>query len=188
MQERERSLAGEATGLWWVFLLTGLLWLLVSVVVLRFTTTSVTTVGVLIGIVFVGAAANEMIVSGLARGWRWLHVVLALLFLAGAIWSFVHPDDAFWALASVLGFLLIFKGTLDVVEAAMSREVNPLWGLGLAAGIAELLLGFWASQQYYPARAALILIWVGFFALFRGVGEIVLAFRLRSAHREVVGA
>ena len=48
------------------------------------------------------------------------------------------------------------------------------------AGILELVLGFWASQQLFPARGALLLLWVGFFALFRGISEIVVAFEVRS--------
>jgi uncharacterized membrane protein HdeD (DUF308 family) len=48
------------------------------------------------------------------------------------------------------------------------------------AGILELVLGFWASQQLFPARGLLLLLWVGFFALFRGISEIVTAFELRS--------
>jgi uncharacterized membrane protein HdeD (DUF308 family) len=63
-----------------------------------------------------------------------------------------------------------------------------MWWLGLTAGILEILLGFWASQQFFPARAALILIWVGFMALFRGLSEIILAFQLRHAGRELAGA
>ena len=51
----------------------------------------------------------------------------------------------------------------------------------MAVGILEILLGFWASQQYYAPRATLILVWVGFMALFRGIGEIVFAFELRRA-------
>jgi uncharacterized membrane protein HdeD (DUF308 family) len=51
-----------------------------------------------------------------------------------------------------------------------------------------VLLGFWASQQYYPARAALIIIWVGFLALFRGIGEIILAFRIRDEHKHLAAA
>ena len=83
----------------------------------------------------------------------------------------------------MLGLLLILKGAFDIIAAVMTKEVNGLWGLGLAVGIIEVLLGFWASQQYYPARAALIIIWVGLTALFRGIGEIVLAFGLRSEHK-----
>ena len=110
------------------------------------------------------------------------------MFVLGALWAFIQPEEAFWALASVLGFLLIFKGSIDIIEAVMTKEFNSLWGLGLAAGIIEVLLGFWASQQYYPARAALIIIWVGFMALFRGIGEIVLAFRIRSEHKRLYAA
>ena len=60
------------------------------------------------------------------------------------------------------------------------------WWLGLVAGILELVLGFWASQRRLPAREALLLI--GFFALFRGISEIVIAFELKSAqHRQGPG-
>lgn len=181
----EREAAREFSGLWWVFLVTGIIWLIISLVVLRFDERSITTIGVIIGIVFAIACVNEFVTMGVVQGWRWLHGLLGVLFLLGALWAFIQPEKAFWALASVLGFLLIFKGAIDIIEATMTKEYNHLWGLGLAAGIIEVLLGFWASQQYYPARAALIIIWVGFMALFRGVGEIVLAFRIRSEHKHL---
>jgi uncharacterized membrane protein HdeD (DUF308 family) len=50
----------------------------------------------------------------------------------------------------------------------------------MVAGVLELFLGFWVSQQEFPARALLLLIWVGFFALFRGFSDILLAFEVRS--------
>jgi uncharacterized membrane protein HdeD (DUF308 family) len=53
----------------------------------------------------------------------------------------------------------------------------------MLAGILEILLGFWASQQYRAVQGALLLIWVGFFALFRGISEIVTAFEVRSRRR-----
>jgi uncharacterized membrane protein HdeD (DUF308 family) len=65
----------------------------------------------------------------------------------------------------------------------MTRDLNPLWGLGLVAGILMLLLGIWVSQRYYPASAALILIWVGFMAMFRGIGQFVMAFGVRKEER-----
>jgi uncharacterized membrane protein HdeD (DUF308 family) len=113
---------------------------------------------------------------------------MGVFFLIGSLWAFVRPINAFWALASVLGFLLILKGSLDIVLSTMTREANPLWGLGLTAGIIEVLLGFWASQQLFPARAALILIWVGFMALFRGFSEIIMAFQIRHAGRALEAA
>jgi len=62
--------------------------------------------------------------------------------------------------------------------------VNSVWWLGLVTGILEIALGFWASQQLIATRAALLIIWIGALALFRGISEIVLAFELKSAqHR-----
>jgi len=167
-------------GPWWLLLLTGLAWLIISVLVLRFRLSSITTVGVLVGVVFLLAMFNEFLLASVRAGWRWAHVLLGVLFAVGAIWAFANPINAFWALASVLGLLLIFEGTLNIISSAAARDVNSTWWLGLVAGILEILLGFWASQQMFPARAALLLLWVGFFALFRGISEIVIAFELRS--------
>ena len=181
----EREAAREVSGLWWVFLVTGVIWFIISLVVLRFTETSITTVGVIIGVVFAIGCVDEFMTMAVQKSWRWVHALLGILFGLGAIWCFVQPEEAFWALASVLGFLLIFKGAADIIISTMTREYNSLWGLGLAVGILEVLLGFWASQQYYPARAALILIWVGFAAMFRGFTEIFLAFDVRRLSKEL---
>jgi uncharacterized membrane protein HdeD (DUF308 family) len=82
----------------------------------------------------------------------------------------------------VLGLLLIFRGTLDIITAVVTKDINSVWWLGLVAAILEIFLGFWASQQFLAVRGAL-LVWVGLFALFRGISEIVIAFELRSAQR-----
>ena len=181
-QSRFGEMFGEITGIWWLFLITGIAWVIIALIVLRFDTTSIATVGALLGVVFLLAGLNEFMIWTVRRTWRWAHIVLGVVFLIGAIAAFATPYDAFWALASILGFLLVLKGSLDIIASAMTKDVNELWGLGLLAGILELILGFWASQQFFPARAALILIWVGFLALFRGVSEIVLAFQIRRLH------
>jgi hypothetical protein len=73
--------------------------------VLRFRLSSITTVGVLIGVVFLLAMLNEFLLAWVRAGWRWAHVLLGVLFAVGAIWAFANPINAFWALASVLGLL-----------------------------------------------------------------------------------
>jgi uncharacterized membrane protein HdeD (DUF308 family) len=170
-------------GPWWLFLITGIAWLIISVMVLRFTPASINTVGILMGVLFLLAGFNEFMIGSIMHSWRWAHILLGIFFIIGAIWAFARPFNAFWSLASVLGLLLIFKGTLDIISAVMTKDVNPSWWLGLVAGILELILGFWASQQAFPARGALLLLWVGFFALFRGISEIVIAFEVRSRQR-----
>jgi hypothetical protein len=167
-------------GPWWLFLITGIAWLIISVMVLRFTPASINTVGILLGVLFLLAGFNEFMIGSVGHSWRWAHILLGIFFIIGAIWAFARPFNAFWSLASVLGLLLILKGTLDLIAAVVTRDVNPSWWLGLVTGILELILGFWASQQAFPARGALLLLWVGFFALFRGISEIVVSFELRS--------
>jgi uncharacterized membrane protein HdeD (DUF308 family) len=135
------------------------------------------------GVLFLLGAFNEFLDASMRHSWRWAHVVMGVLFVVGAIWAFARPFNAFWALASVLGLLLIFKGTLDIIAAVMTKEVNTSWWLGLVVGILEIVLGFWASQQDFPAQGALLLLWVGFFALFRGISEIVIGFELRTRQR-----
>jgi uncharacterized membrane protein HdeD (DUF308 family) len=177
-----RAVAREETSdYWWLFLVTGIIWLWASIVVLRFDNRSITAVGVIIGVVFLGAAGNEAVIAGVAPRWRWAHGLLAVVFVLGALWAFIRPEDAFWALASVLGFVLVIKGTADIGEAVVTKPVNDLWWVLLVVGILEVLLAFWVSQQFYPARADLLILWVGFAALFRGITEIALAFRLRRS-------
>src|SRR5215471_12983253 len=181
IRSRTRAALWRLAGPWWIFLLTGIAWLIISWVVLRFTPASVATVGVLLGVLFLFGMLDEFLISSVRARWRWLHVVMAVIFAFGAGWSFAQPYGAFWTLASILGLLLIFRGTLDIVTAADARQVNSTWWLGMITGILEILLGFWAAQQYLPVRGTLLLIWVGLFAVFRGISEIVTAFELRRA-------
>jgi uncharacterized membrane protein HdeD (DUF308 family) len=178
-----RAALWRLAGPWWLLLLTGIAWLILSWVALRFTPASVATVGVLLGVLFLFGMFDEFLLAAIGVSWRWLHVVMAVIFAFGAGWSFARPYNAFWTLASILGLLLIFRGTLDIITSVDARAVNSVWWLGLLAGILEILLGFWASGQYLPVRGALLLVWVGLFSLFRGISEIVIAFEVRSRQR-----
>jgi uncharacterized membrane protein HdeD (DUF308 family) len=178
-----RAALWRLAGPWWLFLLSGVAWLIIAWVALRFTPASVATVGVLLGVLFLFGMIDEFLIAAVLTGWRWLHVVMGVIFAFGAGWSFAQPYNAFWTLASILGLLLIFRGTLDIITSVDARGINGAWWLGLVAGILEILLGFWASQQYLSVKGALLLVWVGLFALFRGISEIVIAFEVRSRQR-----
>jgi uncharacterized membrane protein HdeD (DUF308 family) len=181
---RVETALDQMAGPWWTFLVTGIAWLVISLIVLRFRLSSVVAVGVLMGVVFVVGWFSELVIASIRARWRWAHVLMAILFLFAALWSFASPFSAFWALAMIFGLLLVFRGSLDLITSISSREVNPAWWLGLTAGVLEILLGFWVSQQEFPARALLLLIWVGFFALFRGFSDVLLAFEMRGLHRQ----
>jgi uncharacterized membrane protein HdeD (DUF308 family) len=180
---RADNVLDQFVGPWWMFLVTGIAWLVISVIVLRFRISSVAAVGVLMGVVFLGGWLSELLIASNRSRWRWVHVLMSVLFLFAACWSFASPFGAFWALATIFGLLLIFRGSFDLVSSISSRDVRPAWWLGMAAGVLEILLGFWISQQEFPAQALLLILWVGFFALFRGFYDILLAFEVRVSER-----
>jgi uncharacterized membrane protein HdeD (DUF308 family) len=176
---RERTLA-RVLPPWWLMLITGIGWILVGLIVLRFDYTSVSAISLLFGFVALAAGVMEIMVMILAAGWwKLFHIVLAIVFIVTGIVAFVHPGDTFKALAAVFSFFLIFAGTWDIIVSISTRHEIEVWWLQLVGGIIELALGFWAAG-YYGRSAVLLVAWVAAFALIRGVRDIVLAFRVRE--------
>ena len=188
MFDEGRVLVREGSRYWWVLLLVGIAWLVVAWVVLRANITSLATVGVLLGVLFIAAGVNEVFFAGaVTGGWKVLHYAMAVVFLLGGLWAFIRPVNTFFALASVLGLILIFSGAFEIVRAVASREENRFWWVGLVTGILLILLAFWVSSSdrvfNLANRTYLILFWVGFMALIRGFSQIMLAFSVRRVGR-----
>jgi uncharacterized membrane protein HdeD (DUF308 family) len=165
-------------------------WLIVAWLVLRLNQTSVTTVGVLIGIVLIAAGVNEAAVAAFVPGgWKVWHIIMAVIFLLGGLWGLIRPVNTFFALASVLGLVFILYGSFEIARSIASRAVNPFWWINLIAGVLLILLAFWVSgsDRVYALRerAYLILFFVGFMALFKGISQILFAFGIRHACRHL---
>ena len=182
-------LRGEATRWWWLPLVTGVAWLVIGWAVLRADVTSLTTVGVLVGVVFLGIALTEMFLAWLFHGgWRVMHAALSALFVLGAAWSFVRPIDTFFALASMLGLILLLQGFSYIAQGIGLRGVSPYWGFSLFSGMLITALGLWVSTSdrvwTLAARSAFILVWVGFMAVFRGVQDMTIGFMMLHFSKE----
>jgi uncharacterized membrane protein HdeD (DUF308 family) len=179
----ETQVRQEAGRLWWLFLLTGIAWLLFSIIVFRFDYTTVSSISILFGVVAIAAGVNELFAVGVAtRWWKVLHILLAVIFIVVGFVAFWHPGDTFAALAAVISFFFIFKGAFDIVLGIATKNESDVWWLQLVIGIVEILLGFWAAA-YFGRSVILLVAWVGATALLRGITEIILAFKLRSARR-----
>jgi len=189
MLSGERMIVREAARYWWVFLVSGILWLVIAWMVLRLNASSIATVGVLLGVVFGLSGINEVGMAAVVPGgWKVWHYIMAVIFFLGALYGFIRPVSTFFALASVLGLILIFYGAFEIIRGVASRAVNPYWWLNLITGILLVLLAFWVSgsdRVYALAqRTYLLLFWVGFLALFRGFSQIFMAFAVRHAGTE----
>ena len=177
----EERTVGLMMAPWWLFLITGIAWLIVAKIVLDANWGSVAAVSIMAGFMFIAAGINEFVIAAASPNWRWLHIVLGVLFAVAGVFAFVQPDVAFLSLAAIIGWYLLFKGFLDVV-VSLSNRMYDLWWLGLVVGIVEILIGFWAAGS--PRQSiALLIIWVGAAALARGIMEIYWAFRLRGLQR-----
>jgi|tagenome__1003787_1003787.scaffolds.fasta_scaffold19829517_1 uncharacterized membrane protein HdeD (DUF308 family) len=188
-----RMLLAERSKYWWVELLAGIAWLVIGWLVLRANVTSLATVGLLIGVLFIVAGLNEVFVATMVGGgWKVLHYVVAAILLLGGLWALIRPVNTFFALVSVLGLVLLLEGAFEIVRGVASRGENPYWWLGLVAGVLLILLALWVSGSdrlfNLQSRAFLVLFWVGVMALIRGVTAIVLAFVIRRADRALAPA
>jgi len=171
---------GRALPPWWLFLITGIGWAIVGLIVLRFNYTSVHAISLLFGFVAIAAGVMEVVMTFVVPGWwKLLNGVLALAFIAAGVVALIHPGNTFVALAAVFSFFLVFAGMFDIIMSIASRHEVDVWWLQLIGGIILLFLGIWAAGDY--GRSAVVLIaWVAAFALIRGVRDIVYAFRIRE--------
>ena len=172
---------------WWLFLCTGVLWLILSLVLLRFNLQSVFAIGLMAGFVMIVAGVNEFMALSVVPGWKWLHAVLGVLFIITGILCFAYPGRTFVILAALFGWFLLFKGAFDVLLAVLNRRANDLWWLQLVVGALEIALAFWAAG-YFAGSALLLIVWIAIGALLRGITEIVLAFTLRRLGKEAESA
>ena len=188
---RPRATATAARGdegfakFWWLWLVMGVIWIGVSVVILQFDQASITTIGVIVGAMFLGVSVQNFVLAGLADRHGWLFGVFGLLFLGAAVLAFISPENTFAALADTLGFLFLIVGIFWIIEAFAGREVNELWWLGLVAGILMVMLAFYTGGQFFIEKAYLLLIFAGIWALMTGLTDIVRAFQIRKMGRLV---
>jgi uncharacterized membrane protein HdeD (DUF308 family) len=178
----EEELAESASRFWWLYLITGILWLWVTLIILRLNLDTVYAISILFGFVAIGAGINEFLgMAASSRGWKIVHAVLGVLFIVAGIVAFFRPQGTFVALASIVAWVLLFKGIFDIVLALMVHPAH-LWWVGLIVGVVEVLLAFWAAG-YFRGSALVLVVWVAALTLTRGVTEIILAFRLRHLGR-----
>jgi uncharacterized membrane protein HdeD (DUF308 family) len=184
----EREVVEEAAARWWLFLVSGIAWLVFALLVFQWNYTTVYAISILFGFVAIIAGVNEFVqIAVSTSGWKIVHGILGVLFVIAGIWALVHPHNAFATLAALMGFFLLFKGIFDLTVAFVAKEQFELWWLQLTLGVVEILLAFWVAGSFRH-KAILLVIYVGIIALTRGITELFLAFKLKSLKRRIAVA
>jgi uncharacterized membrane protein HdeD (DUF308 family) len=188
MMFSEREVLEEAVDRWWIFLVTGIGWLVFALLVFQWDYTTVYAISYLFGFVALMAGVNEFLqIAFSTTGWKIVHGILGVLLLIAGIWALVHPHNAFATLAALMGFFLLFKGVFDLTVAFVTKDQFELWWLQLIVGILEILLAFWVAGSF-KRSATLLVAYVGIIALARGITELFLAFKLKGLRRQIAVA
>jgi len=171
---------GMAASFWWLWLVTGILWAIIALVILQFHSASITTVGVIIGIMFILAGIQSFVAAWLAEGWKWVWVIFGILFVIAGIVSLVSPHKTVTAFADVLGFLFLLVGVFWIIEAFAVKETNSLWWMSLIAGILMIVIAFWTGSQFIVTKIYTLLAFAGIWALLHGIVDMIKAFEIRK--------
>jgi uncharacterized membrane protein HdeD (DUF308 family) len=183
-EEMERTVKEVHGRLWWTFLVTGILWLLLGFVVLSFRPASVSITVVLVAVAFWMGALTQLAIARVATGgWRILALVGAVAGIGAGLGTLVWPGATLLVVALFIAWYLLISGIFEVFYALSNSAVRGWW-LGLVSGLVSIALGAWAIGN--PDRSVILLISIiGVWAVFRGVSNLMAAGHFRQLNQEL---
>src|SRR6478609_4525212 len=92
------TLGQKAGRLWWLWLVTGIAWIIAALVILQFDSASVTTIGIIVGCMFVAVGAQQLVLAAVAERLRWLWALVGVVFIICGGVCFLAPQNTFAAL------------------------------------------------------------------------------------------
>src|SRR3954451_2526160 len=180
-----REAAKTVAKFWWLWLAIGIAWIIAALVILQFDHASITTISIIVGVMFIAAGLQQFVIGMMADHLKWLFFLFGGLFVICGIVSFIKPEDTFAGIADILGFLFLIVGIWWTIRSFMTREVDGLWWIGLIAGMLMVLLAFWTSSQLLIHKSYTLLVFAGIWALMHGITDIVRAFQVRAIGQEL---
>lgn len=171
---------------WWLLLLRGITGIVVGVI--AFTQPGIALIGLVLVLGFytfiVGALALTLAVTGVAGDRWWALLIEGIIGIVAAclIWS--------WPLASAVGFVyfvaswLILSGVMQVIAGVRLRDfIDDEW-IYILGGIVSIAFGVWVFRS--PGQGAVATAFLfGWYFLFIGILQALVAFRLRSLNATV---
>ena len=112
-------------------------------------------------------------------GFPWWMFLTGIAGIAAGILTFINPGLTAIALLYLIAAFSIVRGVFEIAAAIRIRkEIDHEWLL-ILAGIASI--GFGVLVLMFPSAGALaIILWIGAFAIFLGILEIMAGFKLKG--------
>lgn len=117
-------------------------------------------------------------VTGSVKNW-WVFLIIGILLIIGAIWMFKTPAKSFAGLSGLFSILILLSGILSIFYALGNKDDIDNWGLFLAGGILDIVVGL-VLLNYPGVTMLLFSLFVGFWLLFRGIGTISTSFKFKK--------
>ena len=181
VRDTARDQVREASGIWWWFLILGILWTGLGMYVLSYRVGSLAVVVAFLGVTFLYGGVAQLVLASQVRAWRWLFIVAGILGVAAGILTFVWPHATLYVVSILTAWYLVIFGIVHLVTALAGPKL-PWWWTRLLLGIAELVLGVWAVHSWQQSLITLVTL-VRVWAIFHGVAEIFAAFGVRQLGR-----
>lgn len=171
---------------WYIPLLVGILFVVVSIVVFTSPVTSLLTLSLFFALSFIFGGLSEIFFSIANRkhldNWGWSLVFGILTFIIGTS-LVIHPALSLSVLAFYIGFLLLFRSISSISFALdIKKYGSKNWGGLLIFGILGAIVSFiliW--NPVFAGMSIVVLVSLSF--LFAGLFSIFLSFQLRKLHK-----
>jgi uncharacterized membrane protein HdeD (DUF308 family) len=180
----EDAVARAHADTWWLFLISGILWLLLGFVVLSLRPASISVTVILIAVAFWLGGVTLLGLAMLEHGgWRVLTIIGGLIAIAAGVVALVWPEPTIVVISVFVAWYLLFRGIFDVAVSLSHTHIKGWW-MGLIAGIIAIALGAWAVGN--PDRSVLLLLSIiGIWSIFKGTADLVAAFSFHSMKKEL---
>lgn len=162
--------------MWGFLLFAGVAWLAVGWSVLRLEPAAIAEVTG--PVIFFGALCEVVRALAGTKTW-WMNAAMAALFAGTGVVVLLDRDATYTTPASLIGWFLMVRGTVDIAVATMNRGTDRTWGLMITIGALQAGLGFYAASPWARTADPVILT-LGALAVLRAIADLVTALRLRE--------
>jgi uncharacterized membrane protein HdeD (DUF308 family) len=173
-----RALVREASTVWWIVLLVGVLFLGFGIVMLFDVAAGARAVAVIVGAFLIFDGLVEIATAGRTGHSRALGILLGIILVIGGIVAIAWPGVTILVIAVVWAITLLVNGLARVIGATMLRGEG--WGWVAAIGVVEAIVGI-AALVWPDKTAYVVLVLIGLYAIVAGIVQILLGLGLRRA-------
>ncbi len=117
-------------------------------------------------------------ITGTIKNW-WVFLIIGILLLVGSFYMFSTPVESFISLAGLFSALIFVSGLFRVFFALTNKDDIENFGLYLAGGIFDIIVGF-VLLKYPGITVLLFSLFIGFWLLFRGFNIISISFNIKK--------